>query len=75
MTSERRQRGPATFRQRDVVAAVKATERAGKTVREIRIDRNGSIRIIIGEAKVDQPVGANPWDELFTREDQVALRQ
>ena len=71
--AERRQRGPGTFRQRDVIAAVKAAERAGKTVRSFRIDRNGAIEVIFGEPEKIGQEEANPWDRLLS-EGPLAVR-
>jgi hypothetical protein len=61
-------RGPTTFRQRDVAAAIKAARQAGIEVAEITVDRNGKITIIStkGAAEAHQTVGAtNEWDEVL----------
>lgn len=39
-------RAPLTFRQRDVTAAIKAAEAAGKEVFGVRISRDGTIMLI-----------------------------
>lgn len=39
---------PSTFRQRDVTAAVKAVERAGKNVARVEVDGGGTIAIYVG---------------------------
>jgi hypothetical protein len=39
-------RAPLTFRQRDVTAAIKAAEAAGKEVFGVRIGRDGTIVLI-----------------------------
>ena len=41
-------RGPANFRQRDITAAVKAVENAGKKVSRVVVDNEGSINIYVG---------------------------
>ena len=41
-------RGPAHFRQRDLTAAVKAVENAGKKVSKVVVDIEGSINIYVG---------------------------
>lgn len=38
--------GPLTYRQRDLAAAMRAALQAGFPVKEIRIDREGTIHII-----------------------------
>jgi len=39
-----------TFRQRDVVAAIKAVERAGHTVSRVSISQDGSINVFLAGA-------------------------
>jgi hypothetical protein len=52
-------RAPATFRQRDVVRAVKAVAAAGVDIGRIEIDRAGTIRIVpAGPSRHDN----NPLD-------------
>jgi hypothetical protein len=53
-------RGPATFRQRDLTAAVKAIVAAGCEVARVEIGRDGKIIVVTG--KPGQPVSANEWD-------------
>ena len=60
-SSHRAARSRSTFRQRDVHAAIRATERAGKAISGIEIDRNGTIRIVLQERSGDPE--ANEWDE------------
>lgn len=43
-------RGPLHFRQRDVTAAVKAVENAGKKVTKVELDKEGNITISVGVA-------------------------
>lgn len=61
-------RGPQTFRQRDVTAAIKAIERAGHKVAKVEIGKDGCIIVVLVP-----PVGSettpetepNPWDRVF----------
>jgi hypothetical protein len=60
-------RGPATFRQRDLMAAVKAVVAAGCAVARVEVGRDGMIVVVIGkpQAPVDEDgrAGANEWDD------------
>ena len=42
-------RGPATFRQRDVTAAVKGANAAGLDIARVEIDKAGKIVLILGK--------------------------
>ncbi len=53
-------RGPLTFRQRDVVAAVKAVERAGHQVGRVEIGRDGKIVVVLAQGAPEAP--SNEWD-------------
>lgn len=57
-------RGPLTFRQRDVVAAIKAVEASGHQVVRVEIDRTGRIVVVTtrGAAQAPQP---NEWDAIL----------
>jgi hypothetical protein len=57
-------RGPTTFRQRDVAAAIRAARRAGIEVARIKIERDGTITIISGKPEEPDTTGAevNEWD-------------
>jgi hypothetical protein len=56
-------RGPCTFRQRDVTAAVKAAQAAGMQVAGVEIGKDGTIRIVTGTVK-DMPTesGKSEWE-------------
>jgi hypothetical protein len=58
-------RGPLTFRQRDVVRAIKAAKRAGLPIGRVEITRCGTITLI--SSQVDKELAAlperNPWDD------------
>lgn len=44
-------RGPSTFRQRDLTAAVKAVVAAGIEVARVEVGKDGKITIITGKAE------------------------
>ena len=57
-------KAPCTFRQRDVTAAIKATQAAGCAVSRVTIDREGRIGV---ETQPD-PAGAkaaDDWEERY----------
>jgi hypothetical protein len=56
-------RGPLTFKQRDLTAAVKAAVAAGCEVARVRITRGGDIIVEIGKPREPQPDDKNEWDE------------
>jgi hypothetical protein len=58
-------RGPATFRQRDVTAAIKAVECAGRRVARVEIERDGRIIVILRPAGDDAPLSDNEWDDIL----------
>jgi hypothetical protein len=57
-------RGPLTFRQGDVVRAVKAVKKAGQLVSRVEITRDGTITVIISQQgeELAAPQEHNPWD-------------
>ena len=66
MPGERVQRGPSTFRQRDVVAAIRAVEAAGHKVGRVEIGRDGKIVIIPAAGDEPDERGASEWDEALS---------
>jgi flagellar hook protein FlgE len=57
-------RGPQTFRQRDLCAAIKAVVAAGGKVARVEVDKDGRIIVVLANGKeqlVDKAV-ANEWD-------------
>lgn len=57
-------RPPSHFRQRDLTAAIKAVEAAGKRVGRIEVGKDGGF-VIIPSHENAEPVAAeaNEWDE------------
>jgi hypothetical protein len=57
-------RGPSTFRQRDLTAAVKGVFAAGCEVARVEIDKNGTIVVIPAKTKApaDFSDDTNEWD-------------
>jgi hypothetical protein len=60
-------RGPQTFRQRDVTAALKAAKAAGCEVERIEVGKDGRIIVILANVKGHEQTGGarNEWDEIF----------
>lgn len=61
-------RAPLTFRQRDVVAVIRAVERTGHHVRRVEISKEGNIAVVIGGAGTEPnavDAAANEWDCLL----------
>lgn len=56
-------RGPLTFRQQDLVRALKGAKAAGIEVARVEIEKDGKIVIVAGEV---EPLasGRNEWDEI-----------
>ena len=58
-------RGPARFTQRDVARLVRAAEAVGKEVTAIRVEKDGTIVVVVGEpGKAEAVTGANEWDRI-----------
>jgi len=58
-------RGPTTFRQRDVAAAIKAAKLAGCEVERVEITKDGKIVIVTSKGTSTVPEAAadrNEWD-------------
>jgi hypothetical protein len=58
-------RGPATFRQRDLTAAVKAMRAAGCEVARVEIGKDGKIVVVTGKGADEIPEpdsDTNEWD-------------
>ena len=57
-------RGPLTFRQQDVVRALKSVRAAGIEVTRVEIDKTGKIVMVTSKASTELPELENPWDEV-----------
>jgi hypothetical protein len=59
-------RKPLTFRQQDLVRALKGARAAGVEVKQVEIDRAGKIVLVPATASTDllEP-SENPWDEVL----------
>jgi hypothetical protein len=60
-------RAPSTFRQTDVLRALKAVRAAGYSAAKVMIGRDGRIEIITaeeGETSSATPGDQNEWDEV-----------
>lgn len=57
-------RTAATFRQRDLTAAVKAVLRAGLEVARAEVEPNGRIVVVTTKEAAAEAV-KNPWDRVF----------
>jgi hypothetical protein len=59
-------RGPQTFRQRDIVAAVKAVTAAGYVVVRVEVDKAGRIVVVTNQEIAVEPAepadATNEWD-------------
>lgn len=61
-TTPRRRRGPCTFKQRDVTAAVRAVIKAGVEIRDVKIAPDGNILVSVGHKPETAP--ENDWDNI-----------
>jgi len=60
-------RGPATFRQRDLTAAIKGVVAAGCAVARVEVSKDGKIiLVVISKEPVSNNANDNPneWDDL-----------
>jgi hypothetical protein len=55
-------RGPCTFRQRDVIAAVKAVAKAGCEIARVEVRKDGKIVVVTGKTEAPAAGDANEWD-------------
>jgi len=56
-------RGPTTFRQRDVAAAIKAAKAAGCTIARVEVGRDGKVVLVLTKGEIDEK--ENEWDEVL----------
>jgi hypothetical protein len=59
-------RGPTTFRQRDLAAALRACAAAGREVVRVEVGKDGLIRLILvgKEGSAEEPY-SNEWDTVL----------
>lgn len=55
-------RGPSTFRQRDLTAAIRAVEKAGKNVLRVEIEPGGKV-VLVTSSNETLTTAPNEWDE------------
>ena len=55
-------RGPCTFRQRDLMAAVKAVTKAGCEVARVEVGKDGKIVVVTGKTEAPAAGDTNEWD-------------
>jgi hypothetical protein len=62
-------RGPTTFRQRDLAAAIKAVVQAGQKVARVEVGKDGLIKLVLHRGDEERPpepaAGCNEWDEIL----------
>jgi hypothetical protein len=62
-------RGPTTFRQRDLAAAIKAARAAGCAVARVEVDKDGRIILVLVTGEEHSPAAqaenANEWDKIL----------
>lgn len=59
-------RGRATFRERDVAAAIRAVERTGNKVSRVEIGPDGSLVLVLASAAAGEH-DPNEWDEVLRK--------
>lgn len=64
-------RGPSTFRQRDVMAAIKAATAAGLSVVQVEVDKAGRIVILTRQAEDEGRTRGNGGSEINEWDDAV----
>lgn len=59
-------RGPQTFKQRDVAAAIRAAKAAGCTVERVEITKDGRIIVVTNKCATEAPEAhqTNEWDDV-----------
>ena len=58
-------RGPQTFRQRDVAAAIKAALAAGLEVERVEVNKEGKIVVVTKRPAGESECARNEWDEVL----------
>jgi hypothetical protein len=56
-------KGPLTFKQTDLLRAIRTSQKAGLSIARVEIDRDGKIVVVVGgEGMGAQESTANEWD-------------
>jgi hypothetical protein len=55
-------RGPLTFKQADLLRAIKVFQKAGLSIARAEIERDGKIVVVVGEGTTIKSKESNPWD-------------
>jgi hypothetical protein len=61
-------KGLQTYKQTDLLRAIRTFQKAGLSIARAEIDRDGKIIVVAGEAKStdeNRMTNANPWDEVL----------
>jgi hypothetical protein len=59
-------KAPLTFKQTDLLRAIRASQKAGLSIARVEIDRDGKIVVVVGEEteNLTKGEGANEWDRI-----------
>jgi hypothetical protein len=57
-------RGRVSFKERDLVRALRGTARAGLRAQRVEIDRDGRIVVFVGKPEEREGPGENEWDNI-----------
>ena len=59
-------KGLLTFKQTDLLRAIKASQKAGLSIARVEIDRDGKIVVVVGDGSGNsmKEEGANEWDRI-----------
>ena len=55
-------KGPLTFKQTDLLRAIRTSQKAGLSIARVEIDREGKIVVVVGEGMTIQGNAVNEWD-------------
>jgi hypothetical protein len=67
-------KGPLTFKQTDLLRAIRTSQKAGLSIARVEIDRDGKIVVVVREGMTIQGSAGNEWDELYGA-NQTEIRQ
>lgn len=67
--------GPCTFKEIDLVRALRAAKKAGVDVARAEVAKDGKIVLVLNEAdKATADTKRNEWDEVINGTDQTEIR-